>query len=167
MDKVFISYSHEDEIWKDILVKQLNVLGMDGLLDVWEDRRIKGGDDWYVEIEAAMEAAKIAVLLISADFLTSEFILGEEVPRLLERRRKEGLRVIPLIVRPCTWYHLNWLKQIQAWPKDGKPLSGGNKHQIEEVLEKFVSEILDLTKGIEPVKKKCPPPLIPFNALPG
>jgi predicted nucleotide-binding protein len=101
MPKVFISYSHKDEVWKERLQTQLTVLERQGLLSVWEDRQIAGGDEWYPEIEQAIESAQVAILLISADFLGSKFILGKEVPPLLERRKKEGLRVIPLILKPC------------------------------------------------------------------
>jgi hypothetical protein len=100
--KVFISYSHKDEeSWKDKVVTHLRVLEREGLLQVWDDRRIHGGDDWYPEIEKAINESRIAVLLITADFLTSDFILKEEVPRLLAKRESEGMRVIPLIVKPC------------------------------------------------------------------
>lgn len=74
---VFISYSHKDEAWKDRLVTHLGVLQSQGLLDLWDDRRIGAGQDWHQEIEQAMAAASVAVLLVSADFLTSQFILGE------------------------------------------------------------------------------------------
>ena len=76
---------------------------MEGLLSIWGDRRIAEGDAWYPEIEEALNEADVAILLISADFLTSRFIRGEEVPLLLERREKEGIRVIPLILKPCPW----------------------------------------------------------------
>lgn len=74
---VFISYSHADEKWKKRFQKQLDVLGLEGILDVWEDRRITAGDDWPAEIEQAIEKADVAVLLILADFLTSDFICDE------------------------------------------------------------------------------------------
>lgn len=111
---VFISYSHKDEKWKDQLSEQLGVLAMDGLLDVWDDRRITPGQDWQPEIEKAMEAASVAVLLVSASFLTSKFIRGEEVPRLLQRRVQEGLVVLPVIVRDCAWRRVAWLESIQT-----------------------------------------------------
>src|SRR5262249_30019560 len=84
---VFVSYSHQDERWKDRLVQQLRVLEPEGDFEVWDDRRIAAGSDWLPEIEQAMHRAVAAVLLISADFLTSKFILSQEVPRLLERRQ--------------------------------------------------------------------------------
>jgi hypothetical protein len=134
---VLISYSHKDEAWKDRLVKQLKVLKV----EVWEDRRIAAGEDWQPEIEQAAEWASVAILLISPDFLTSRFILDEEVPRLLKRREKGGLRVIPLIVRPCAWQQVEWLSSIQVRPKDGRPLSGGSEHQVEEELAALASEV--------------------------
>jgi nucleoside phosphorylase len=138
---VFISYSHKDEEWKDRLVTHLGVLQQQGLLEVWDDRRIGAGEDWQPEIEKAIAAARVAILLISANFLTSKFILGEEVPRLLERRSKEGLRVFPVIVKPCAWQQVKWLARMQARPKDGKPLSGGSDYQIDADLAAIAAEV--------------------------
>lgn len=150
MPKVFISYSHKDEAWKERLQKHLAVLERQELLSVWDDRQIAGGDDWYPEIERAIEAAHVAILLISADFLGSKFILGEEVPRLLERRKKEGLRVIPLILRPCPWKTVEWLSKIQGRPKDNQPLSGFNDHNQEHHLCELVMEINKLLDNFPP-----------------
>jgi hypothetical protein len=138
---VFISYSHKDEAWKDRLVTHLRVLEKQGQLDLWDDRRIGAGEDWRAEIEAAMTRASVAVLLVSADFLTSDFILGQEVPRLLRRRDEEGLRVFPVIVRPCTWKRVEWLARMQVRPKDGRPISGGNDHQIDADLAAVAEEV--------------------------
>ena len=98
----------------------------------WDDRRIQAGDDWFKEIQDAMERASIVVLLVSTDFLASEFIRHEEVPPLLERRRKSGLRVIPVFVGPSNWQEIPWLSAIQGRPKDGRPLSDGNANQAEQ-----------------------------------
>lgn len=151
---VFISYSHVDEAWKDRVVKQLKVLEMEGVLDVWDDRRISAGDDWLPDIEAAMERARVALLLISADFLISKFIRSQEVPRLLERRTSAGLRVIPVILRPCPWQEVGWLAPIQCRPKDGRPLSKGRKFQIENDLSSLAREVRTLLRA-------APPPRLP------
>jgi hypothetical protein len=87
---VFISYSHKDEHWKDRLVTHLGALRDQGILNIWQDRLIEAGADWHSNIREAMEAASIAVLLITANSLTSEYILNGEVPSLLERHRDEG-----------------------------------------------------------------------------
>jgi hypothetical protein len=84
---IFISYSHADESWKDRVVTQLRALESEGHFDVWEDRQLPVGEDWYPEIEKALTNASVAILLISAEFLTSRFIQGEEVPRLLILRK--------------------------------------------------------------------------------
>jgi hypothetical protein len=144
MNKIFISYSHKDEAWKDRLVTHLKVLERQDLLEVWDDRKIGAGDRWFREIERALQEATIAILLISADFLSSGFILREEVPRLLERREKEGVRVIPFIIRPCAWEEVKWLNPIQARPLDGRALSGGNEHQIDTDLAALMKEITKL-----------------------
>lgn len=106
---VFISYCHKDEVWKDRLVTHLGVLQQEGILDLWDDRRIGAGEDGYHKIEEAIARARVAVLLVSADFLTSKFILSKEIPSLLERMDKEGLRIYPVIIRPCAWKHVNGL----------------------------------------------------------
>ena len=82
---LFISYSHQDEAWKDRLQKQLAFLKI--RLISWDDRNISGGADWKSEIHEAMNQANLAILLVTPDFLCSEFISTVEVPRLLERYR--------------------------------------------------------------------------------
>jgi tetratricopeptide (TPR) repeat protein len=141
MPTVFISYSHKDEDWKDRLVTQLGVLQQEGLLDLWDDRRIGAGEDWYQRIQEAIAKAGVAVLLVSADFLTSNFILSEEVPRLLERKDKEGLRIFPVIIRPCAWKHVKWLARMNLRPRDGKPISRGDEHQIDADMTAIADEI--------------------------
>lgn len=150
---VFISYSQEDKEWKDHLVNHLGVLRHQGLLDLWEDSRIGAGGDWYQEIQRAMDAASVAILLVSADFLNSQLILNEEVPRLLERQRRAGLRIFPVIVRPCLWKHVEWLARMQVRPGDDRPLSAGNEHQRDADLAAIAEEVVTI---IEQPRK--PPP---------
>jgi len=85
-----------------------------GELTVWDDQRINSGDEWLPEIEAAMSSAEVAVVLVSADFLTSAFIKRKEIPRLLERRQADGLRVIPVFIRPCAWKAVGWLASLSG-----------------------------------------------------
>jgi len=141
---VFVSYSHSDEEWKRRIVKHLRVLEPEGVFEVWEDRRISAGADWLPEITDAIERAAVAVLLVSVDFLVSKFILGEEIPRLLERRAKDGLRIAPLVVKPCAWQRIGWLSAIQCRPKDGAALSGMRDAEAEAALSHFALEICDL-----------------------
>jgi len=143
MARLFISYSHRDETWKDRAARQLAVLATAGLA-VWDDRQIGAGDAWHDEIGRAIDGCDVALLLISAHFLTSAFILGEEVPRLLQRRQGQGIRVVPLILSPCQWTRIPWLKTIQARPKDGRPLSGMSEHEAESALCALAGEIAGL-----------------------
>jgi tetratricopeptide (TPR) repeat protein len=138
---VFISYSHKDEVWKDKLVSHIGVLQQEGLLDIWDDRRIGAGEDWYPEIQKAIDIASVAILMVSADFLTSKFIRSEEVPKLLERREKEGLHIFPVIVRPCAWKQVKWLSRMNLRPKDGEPISGGTEFQIDADMAAIAEEI--------------------------
>jgi predicted Ser/Thr protein kinase len=138
---VFVSYSHVDEKWKDRLITHLGVLQIQGLLDLWDDHRIEAGEDWQQEIQEAMATARVAILLVSADFLASRFIQGEEVPRLLERRDEEGVHIFPIIVRPCAWKRVRWLTRLQVRPKYGHPLSDGTEHQIDADLAVIADEV--------------------------
>ena len=145
---VFISYSHMDEDWKDHLVSHLGVLQQEGLLELWDDRRIGAGEDWENEIEEAMAKASVAILLVSRHFLTSNFIIKKEVPRLMERREKEGMRIFPIIAKPCAWKQVEWLSRMNLRPKDGKALSGGNEHKIDTDLAAIAEEVADIIKRV-------------------
>lgn len=142
--KIFISYCREDKDWKDRVSTHLKVLEMEKRFEVWTDTVIPAGDDWEPAIKQAMSECKIALFLISKDFLTSKYITGTEVPMLLKRRIEAGVRVIPVIVKPCAWQNLGWLKPINARPIDGRPLSGMTDHDAEQALADLASEIDDL-----------------------
>lgn len=141
---IFISYSHKDEKWKDRLMVQLGVLQMQGSFEVWTDREIEAGGNWYQEIEDAMQKASVGILLVSANFLTSDFILKQEVGRLLERRDREGLRIFPIIVGDCAWQSVGWLARMQARPRDGRALKGMKPAQVDKELRDIVLEIAQI-----------------------
>ena len=139
---VFISYAHADEAWKDELLKHLRAaFGMDAPVELWDDRRIGAGDAWLAEIESALDRASVAVLLITADFLASKFIQGTEVPRLLDRRSSEGVRLMPLLVDACPWSRSRWLASIQMRPTDAVPLT---EHPSKSrALSEFAEEVAE------------------------
>ncbi len=168
MARIFVSYSHRDEPWKDRVVKHLRVLAGEGL-EVWDDRRIAAGADWEPEIARAIAECDVALLLVSADFLTSRFILGQEVPPLLQRRQEQGIRVIPVIVSPCAWSRIPWLRPIQARPKDGKALTGMGRHAAESALAALAGEIADLDARLGPAHVPglaLPPERVIFHEFP-
>lgn len=143
---VFISYAHRDSRWKDELVRHLNVLEKLHNLQVWVDARISPGTEFVEEIRKAVESSCVAVLLVSADFLGSEFILQEEIRWLLERRQEEGLRVLPILIRDCLWEEVPWLAPLQVWPRDGRPLSARRGNGIDAELKKISQEILRVVR---------------------
>lgn len=147
---IFIAYSHKDTIWKDRIARQLRVLKVASPdIEIWDDRRISAGREWLKEIEKAIARAHVAVLLVSDHFLTSRFIMRREVPRLLRKRTKDGLTVIPVIVRACAWETVPWLKRLSARPHDGRPLVA-LRHKADQALADLATE----TKGV--LNSDCP-----------
>ena len=121
--KLFISYSHADEVFKVELVKMLAGFQRRGIIDAWQDRRIEAGDEWLKAIKSALNECDMVLLLVSADFIASPFINDEELPALLQRRESEGMIVVPIIVRDCPWKSEPVLKDLQALPKDAQPVN--------------------------------------------
>lgn len=150
---VFISYSHKDEDWKNRLVTHLKVIESASNLTIWDDRKIEIGDDWLPEIEKQLNLANISILLISADFLTSNFIKRKEIPIILKRRKKEGLVVIPFILKPCSWQRISWLSKILVLPQDGRPLIQGNEFEIESDFSILSDVIFKIIFPVIPSKE--------------
>ncbi|MGA1869177.1 MAG: TIR domain-containing protein [bacterium] len=139
--EIFISYSHRDNTWKDKLITYLKVLELECHYTLWDDSKIEIGHDWLIEIEDALNRACVAVMLISAEFLISNFIRRKEIPILLERRKHEGLTIFPIIVRPCPWKSVKWLSSIQVAPNGGEPLIKGSEYEIENKLSHVANMI--------------------------
>jgi hypothetical protein len=153
---VFISYSHKDEKEKNELLSHLGVLEHAGLIDVWNDDQIGAGTDWEQEIDRTITGARVALLLISANFLTSEFILGQELPRLLRRRQNEGLIVFPVIIKACAWQSVEWLRQMNVRPKNGNPVWGEAGIHVDEDLARIAIEVSEIIKKVEPARPGDP-----------
>jgi len=111
---LFISYSHSDRDYLDRLLVHLRPLEKAGLIDLWVDTRLLAGDRWKREIEKALQRATVAVLLVSADFLASDFITDNELPPLLKDAEEKGTRILPLIVKPCRFTRDKNLRHFQA-----------------------------------------------------
>jgi hypothetical protein len=120
---LFYSYAHEDEELRNQLDKHLRLLERQGLITTWHDREIRAGDNWANEIDFHLESAQIILLLISADFLASEYCYGVEMKRALDRHLADEARVIPIILRPVDWKQVLILSSLQALPTDAKPVT--------------------------------------------
>ena len=138
---IFISYSQKDEDKKDKLLSHLGVLQQAGLINLWSADQIGPGAEWAQAIDQAIAQAKVAILLISANFLTSDFILSQEVPKLLKRRQEEGLVVFPVIVTACAWRMVDWLAAMQVRPKSGKPVYSDGGSRVDEELAEIAVEV--------------------------
>lgn len=154
--RVFISYSRHDTEYKDQLVRQLMVLERQGLLATWSDERIELGEDWHSEVLNMLNSASVVILLITASFLTSEFILGEEVPRALEKGRESGLKVVPVYCRPCAWEAVPWLSRIQIWPRTAEPLWRNAGDDATSRLSELAREVARMVGA--PIARNEPPP---------
>lgn len=138
---VFISYSHRDAKYLDGLLPHLQYLEKNQQIDLWIDNKIKPGDTWRDEIASALASAKVAILLISIDFLNSQFIADNELPPLLAAAECEGVKILPVILRPCTLPHS--LSQFQAVNSPSRPLSKMSKSQREEIWVKVANTLLE------------------------
>lgn len=122
MTSIFFSYSHVDEALRDQLENQLAMLKRQGIVEAWHDRRIDAGSDWAGAIDHHVETDGIILLLVSPDFIASDYCYEREMKRALERYDAGEAIVIPVILRPCDWHHAPFGK-LQAVPKDGKPVT--------------------------------------------
>lgn len=161
--KVFISYSHQDEHWKNRLVSHLDIGQQEGLYELWDDRKIEAGEDWYDAIIRAIEAGQLAILLVSRHSLTSRFIRREEAPRLLAQRDLQQTRIFPVIVEPCDWPAVEWLAKLNLRPFNGRPV-GETKDKTRTEFQKDL-DLAEIAKEIrqlltvEPATLPTPEPL--------
>jgi nucleoside phosphorylase len=120
--EIFFSYTHKDEGLRDKLATHLSALRREGVIKEWHDRKIGAGREWAGEIDRNLETAHIILLLISADFINSDYCMDKELKRAMERHESNDARVIPVILRPVDWEGMSFSK-LQALPKDGKPVT--------------------------------------------
>jgi TIR domain-containing protein len=119
--EVFYSYSHKDEEFLDKLITHLSLLKRKGIITGWYDRQISAGTEWKDRIDEHLESAVVILLLVSADFLASDYCYDLEMKRAMERHAEGTARVIPIILRNCDWSDAPFGK-LQALPKNAKPV---------------------------------------------
>jgi hypothetical protein len=120
--KLFYCYAHKDEKLKDELEKHLAILRHQGQISEWSDRKIEPGTNWAQSIDVHLNMADIILLLISPDFLTSDYCYSVGVQRAIERHEAGETRVIPIILRPVEWKEAPF-SQLQVLLEEGKPVT--------------------------------------------
>src|SRR5215469_1143805 len=141
--EVFFSYAHNDEDLRNELANHLSLLKRQSVIREWHDRQITAGEEWAGEISSHLQSAEIILLLVSSDFLASDYCYDIEMQRALERHEAGDARVIPIILRPVDWHDAPFGK-LQALPTDGKPVDSRNWYSKDEAF-------YDVTQGIRRV----------------
>jgi CheY-like chemotaxis protein len=119
---LFYSYSHRDEDLRDELAKHLALLERRKIIRSWHDRKISAGEVWADKIDENLEVADIVLLLVSSDFIASDYCYEKEMKRALERHARGTACTIPVIIRPCDWHDSDF-GRLQVLPKDGKAVA--------------------------------------------
>ena len=120
--EIFYSYSHRDTKLRDELEKHLSILKRQGHIEAWHDRQISAGREWAGDIDKKLNSADLILLLISADFLASDYCYDIEMKRAMERYENGEALVIPIILRPVDWRG-GVFGKLQALPTDAKPVT--------------------------------------------
>lgn len=138
--EVFCCYAHEDAPLLENLKAHLTLLKRQGLITVWADTNISPGSNWEQEIEKHLNAANIILLLVSADFMASDYCYSKEMFRAVERHDRGEAIVIPIILRPVYWQGAPFAR-LQALPTGAKPIISSIWYSLDEAL-------LDVVNGI-------------------
>jgi tetratricopeptide (TPR) repeat protein len=144
--KVFYSYAHEDNKLRGLLEKHLNLLKRQNLIEDWHDRNINAGKEWAREIDTNLATADIFLLLISPDFVYSDYCYSIEMKRALQRHENGTARVIPVILRPGDYDEAPFSK-LQALPTNAVPVTDRKWRNRDEAF-------LDIAQGIRATVKE-------------
>ena len=185
---LFYSYAHEDEALRDELQGHLKLLERRGLLAPWHDRQIRPGADWGTEIDLNLKRAELVLLLVSKDFIESDYIMGVELAAAMQRHATQTASVVPIIVRavdldPEDADVLPFLK-LQGLPTDLKPVTSwanrdeawtdvakGLRRTVKEIRERRLARVSvveadDPFAFLPPPVGSAPQPMAPSRAPP-
>jgi len=152
---LFFSYSHKDEAYRNELETHLALLERQGVISSWHDRRITAGRDIHQAISSELESSQIILLLVSANFLASDYCYEKEMMRALEKHKDGTAVVIPVILHPCDW-HSAPFGNLRATPTDGKAISMyANQHEAFAIVAKDVREAAKSLPVPTPLKGKA------------
>ncbi|MCZ4107926.1 toll/interleukin-1 receptor domain-containing protein [Brevundimonas diminuta] len=161
MPSLFFSYSHADEGLRDQLEKQLAMLKRQGVIETWHDRRIGAGQNIDHVIDEHINGDEIILLLVSPDFIASDYCYEIEMKRAMERHDAGEAIVIPVILRACDWHHAPFGK-LNATPRDGKPIT-----QWPDIDDAFLQVAQAVRGAVARLTKKvgdeAPQPRVPAS----
>ncbi|SRR6266516_330031 len=141
--EVFFCYAHEDRKLRDTLAKHFGALRRSGQIAMWHDYEILPGAEWMSQIDKHLNTANIVLLLISPDFINSEYCWGVEMKKALERHEAGEARVLPIILHPVDWQGTP-ISKLQALPSNGRPITTWpNRHQAYVNVAKGVREVVE------------------------
>ena len=142
-NKIFISYSHADSEYLLRLKTHLKPFERQEKISVWSDHNIQTGDRWRREIESALKNSAVAILLVSADFLASEFITNNELPPLLNACEEEGVKILPVVLKPCAFEETESISQFQSINSPSEPVLSMKEDKKEELWYKISKTATD------------------------
>jgi len=163
--EIFFSYSHQDEEFIEKLIAHLSPLKRSGMITGWHDRQISAGTEWRNRIDEHLESAGVILLLVSSDFLASDYCYEKEMGRAMERHHQGTARVIPIILRNCYWIDAPF-GELQVLPKDGKPITswGNMDDAFTNVVLGIKKAIAEMTNDIHH-KPRTPEPDLTFDQV--
>lgn len=145
--RVFYSYSHKDADLRERLGTYLAPLKQQLKISEWYDRKIEPGANWDTAINDQLDSADLILLLVSADFLASEYCFGVEVEKVLARLKRAEVKVVPVLLRPCLWEESRF-SELQIIPRDAKAITSWAS--VDEALRDVASEIRKLVSEAPP-----------------
>lgn len=141
--RVFYSYSHQDSDLRDKLSTYLGPLRRQKKIEEWHDRKIEPGANWNTEISSRLESAHLILLLLSAEFLDSDYCFGVEVETALARLKRGEVKVVPVLLKPCLWQQSPF-SELQITPRDAKAIKSTQWPSVDEALADVANEIARL-----------------------
>lgn len=140
---VFISYSHADERWRKLVEKHLAPLGRDYSLRVWSDQNLKVGEPWLARIRRELATARVGIMLVSHNFMASDFIHSDELPPLLLAAKKEGVTLLTVVVGHCHFAN-SPLSKLQSFNKPDKPLEALTIPQRNKEMARLCAMVMKI-----------------------
>jgi hypothetical protein len=150
--RLFYSYSHKDAELRDRLGTHLAPLKHQQKISEWHDRKIEPGANWDTEISSQLESAHLILLLVSADFLASEYCFGVEVEKAMSRLKHGEVKVAPILLKPCLWEESRF-SEFQIIPRDARPITLWPS--VDEAFKNVAGEIRKIVSESLPSKSNA------------